>query len=500
MSDGRTKLTRDLVGIFALGLLFRLALLLLFPVPYGNDAAGRLYFRDTIFTWHWLPVTQALVYLSYALTQKVFMVRLFFAVAGSLAAVAFAFYLQTFASRRAALIGGALFAINAHAVFLSLMPYQEIVFLGLLFGSLAFFLRAKNAPHARRNFIIGSALYGLACLTRYEGWFILPALFAAGIWPAWLTRRSHLIAKSIAKNLAGLGWGPALWLLINRLQWDSPTAFLFHRGDHAFYAWSPHNEIARIVDYIGNMLYWLLRFGSPLVLFALPGIWMFWKNRKTLFQILWPALLLLLLVAIFLVFVAGKEFATANRFAMIPLGILLIFTALGIDNFLDRASKSSHWLLQKIMQPVAKKIIAVSLLVFLLFYGAMPVMQANQLAAHRDPYEIAKFLKANLARSESALIVAASHEGEVPMPYQRIFGQLEFDKKNLLCSFFIAPHEIENIESFDAARRLRYVIVCDDQPRKGSDDLFRRFVAGANDKIKKVFANNAAVIYERISL
>jgi len=498
MFAARSQLRRDLVLIFALGLSFRLALLIFFPVPYGNDAAGRLYFRDTIFTWHWLPVTQALVYLSYALTQKVFMVRLLFAAAGSLAAVAFAFYLQTFASRRAALIGGVLFAINAHAVYLSLMPYQEIVFLGLLFGSLAFFLREKNVPHARRNFVIGSALYGLACLTRYEGWFILPALFVAGIWPALLTRRIPLIAKSLAKNLVGLGWGPALWLLINRLQWGSPTAFLFHRADHAFYAWSPHNEIARLVDYIGNMLYWLLRFGSPLVLFALPGIWMFWRTRKTLFPLIWPTLLLLLLVSIFLVFVAGKEFATANRFAMIPLGIVLIFTALGIDDFLDRVSKSSHRLLQKIMQPVAKKKFAVSLFVFLLFFGAMPVMQANQLAVHREPYEIAKFLKTHLARNESALIVAPSYEGEVPMPYQRVFGQLEFDKERLLCSHFI---ESQKSEDFLRRSDLRYIILCrDEQPRQGSDAIFQRFVAAADDKIKKVFTSNAAVIYERASL
>ena len=488
MPDAHPKLMRDLLWIFALGLLFRLALLLLFPVPYGNDAAGRLYFRDSIFTWHWLPVTQALVYLPFAATQNVFIVRLIFALAGSLAAVAFAFYLQTFASRRAALIGGVLFAINAHAIFLSLMPYQEIVFLGLLFGSLAFFLRAQNPPY---HFIIGSALYGLACLTRYEAWFILPALFLAGIWPS---LRSGRVLISAIKNLIGLGWGPALWLLINWLQWGSPTAFLFHRADRAFYAWSPHNEIARLVDYIGNMLYWLLRFGSPLILFALPGIWVFWKNRKTLFPTLWPALLLLLLVSIFLIFVAGKEFATANRFAMIPLGILLIFTALGMDGFLDRIAKSSHWLLQKTMQPVAKKIVAVSVLAILLFYGTMPVMQANQLAAHREPYEIAKFLKANLARNESVLIVAASHEGEVPMPYQRIFGQLEFDKASLLCSFFIAPDEIENIESFGAARMLRYVVVCADQ---SNDAVFTRLASAARAKMKTVFSNNAATIYAR---
>lgn len=494
MSDTHSQLKRDLVLIFALGLLFRLALLILFPVPYGNDAAGRLYFRDSIFTWHWLPVTQALVYLPYAATHNVFIVRLVFAIAGSLTAVAFALYLQMFASRRAALIGGVLITVNAHAVYLSLMPYQEIVFLGLLFGSLAFFAREKNALHSRRSFIIGSALYGLACLTRYEAWFILPALFVAGIWPALRTRRISLITRSLAKNLAGLGWGPALWLLINWLQWGSPTAFLFHRADQAFYAWSPHGEIVRIAAYVGNMLYWLLRFGSPLILFALPGIWVFWKKRQTLLPIFWPVLLLLMLVLSFLVFVAGKEFATANRFAMIPLGILLVFAALGMDDFFARLPQSSHAAVRKLLQHVHKTVALGALFIFLLVYGAVPVVQANRVAAHREPYEIAKFLKANLARNESALIVAASHEGEVPMPYQRIFGQLEFDKESLLCSLFIAPHEIENIESFGAARKLRYVVVCDDQ---GNNAVFTRLASAARAKMKTVFSNNAATIYER---
>lgn len=498
MSDTNSQLRRDLVLIFALGLLFRLALLILFPVPYGNDAAGRLYFRDSIFTWHWLPLTQALVYLPYVITQNVFIVRLIFAIAGSLAAVALAFHLQTFASRRAAFIGGVLIAINAHAVFLSLMPYQEVVFLGLVFGSLAFFTREKNALYPRRSFVIGSVLYGLACLTRYEAWFILPALFVVGIWPAVPTRRLYIIVKSVTKNFAGLGWGPALWLLINWLQWNSPTAFLFHRADHAFYAWSPHGEIVRISAYIGNMLYWLLRFGSPLILFALPGIWVFWKKRQTFFPILWPVLLLLMLVLSFLVFVAGNEFATANRFAMIPLGILLVFAALGMDDVLARLPQSSHAAMQKLLQPVHKTVAPGALLIFLLIYGAVPVVQANRAAVHREPYEVATFLKNHLAHNESAVIVATSYEGEVPMPYQRIFGQLNFDKDRLFCSFFIEP---QNIKTFLTQRNLRYIILWRDElssPDSGS--LFRRAVAETGNKSKVVFANNGAVIYECIPL
>ena len=493
--ENRRQLQRDLIWIFALGLLFRIALLIFFPVPYGNDAAGRLYFRDSILTWHWLPATQALVHFSYAFTHSIVIVRLVFALAGSLAAVAFAFYLQTFAPRRAALIGGALFAINSHAVFLSLMPYQEIVFLGLLFASLAFFIREQTEP-ATRDFIIASTFYGLACLTRYEAWFILPALLLARIWRRFAAHGIRGLLHDGTKTFIGFCWGPALWLFINWRYWGSPTAFLFHRADHAFYAWSPHGEIARIVDYIGLMLYWLVRFGSPLVLLALPGVWLVWKNRRKLFPVLWPLLLLFLLVLLFLILVAGKEFSTANRFAMIPLSVVLIFAALGTDDFLQRLRQSSWLWLQ---QPALKKIAAGVLLLLLLIYGAMPVARSNRLADFREPYEIAQFLKAHLASGESAVIVAASFDGEVPMPYQRVFGQLDFDQKQLLCAGLIDPRRLMNAEAFVQQNNLRYLVVFESGPsRNGSDGVFLRLIAETAHRIKKVFSNHAAIIYERI--
>jgi len=494
MPEDRRQLKRDLILIFTLGLLCRIILLLFFPVPYGNDAAGRLYFRDSILTWHWLPATQAIVYLAYWLTNSVWLVRLIFAVAGSLAAVAFAFYMQTLASRRAALIGGALFTINAHAVYLSLMPYQEIVFLGLFFGSLAFFILEKTAPAQARHFFIGSLLYGLACLTRYEAWFILPALLGMKIWRAF---GKNNFAVTAAKSFIGLCWGPALWLFINWLHWDSATAMLFHRADHSFYAWDPHGDIVRMVKYAGMMLYWLVRFGSPLVLFALPGFWLVWKNRQKMIPVLSPLLMLFALMLIFLIIVASRDFATANRFAMFPLAVLLIFTALGVDDIMTRAAKASQPVLKNLARPVPKIVIAVFLILGLLAYGAAPVVQANRLAVHREPYEIANFLKAHLAHDENAVIVAASYEGEVPMPYQRVFGQLDFDKERLFCSFLIQPQAIANIEIFVRRRNVRYIVVFnDDQPREGNDAVFVQFVQNPLHNIKKVFANNAATIYK----
>lgn len=474
---------RDLRFIFALGLLFRLVLLLVYPVPYGNDAAGRLYFRDTLWTWHWLPTTQALVYFGYALTESVTVVRGLFALAGSAAAAAFTFYLQQWATRRAALIGGVLFALNAQLVFLSLMPYQEVLFLGLLFGALAFFMKTPKA------FWCGALLYGLACLTRYEAWFILPALFVARIWQG----RSNL-AQTCFSTALGLGWGPALWLFINWMQWGEATAFLFQRGDRQFYAWAPHAELLRIVNYLGMMSYWLLRFGSPLILLAVPGVMLLWRKRKTLLSQLWPLLLLLGMVLLFLIFVAGKEFATANRFASLPLALGLLFAALGADDLLariERRWRDAH------QMTVMKKWSALLLLLALLVYGAMPVAKANALPEFRTPYVIGQFLKQNLRPGERAIVVGESLEGAVPMPYQRLYGQLDFAKEDLLCAALLAPNALVEPGQFLRAHNVRYVIVFGGSWQKQENDFkLLNFITAHEAVLRPVFASAPAVVYE----
>lgn len=474
---------RDLLFVFALGLAFRAALLFIYPVPYGNDAAGRLFFRDTLWTWHWLPTTQAMVYFGYALTESVTVVRGLFALAGSDAAAAFTFYLQRCATRRAALIGGVLFTLNAQLVFLSLMPYQEVLFLGLLFGALAFFMKAQ------RVFGIGTVLYGLACLTRYEAWFILPALFAARVWQG----RANF-AKTFFAAAFGLGWGPALWLVLNWMQWGEATAFLFQRGDRQFYAWAPHAELLRIVNYLGMMSYWLLRFGSPLIVLAVPGVMLMWRDRKAFLPKLWPLLLLFGMVLLFLIFVAGKEFATANRFASFPLTIALLFAALGADDLLARIER--RWRDAQQMA-VLKKWSALLLLFALLAYGAMPVAKANALPEFRTPYLVGQFLKQNLRTGERAILVGESLEGAVPMPYQRLYGQLDFAKEDLLCAALLASNALVEPGQFLRAHNVRYVIVFGGSWQKQENDFkLLNFITANEAVLRPVFASAPAVVYE----
>ncbi len=136
-------------------------------------------------------------------------------------------------------------------------------------------------------------------------------------------------------------------------------------------------------------------------------------------------------------------------------------------------------------------------ILFLLIYGAVPVVQANRLTEFREPYEVARFLAPRLSAGERTVIVAESFAGETPMFYQRLFGQLKFEKDRLLCTALLDPHGIANVETFIRERNVRYLVVFGDRwPRRGSDEIFLQLVTNPDGKIKKVFAGKTAVVYE----
>jgi hypothetical protein len=128
-------------------------------------------------------------------------------------------------------------------------------------------------------------------------------------------------------------------------------------------------------------------------------------------------------------------------------------------------------------------------------YGAVPVAQADRAAVHRGPFEIAGFLRSHLALNDRAVIIAASHDGEVPMAYQRVFGQLNVGKETLLCSFLPDTPD----KTLHLPRDVRFVVFWHDrQEPEGGDNVGQldTFATSKNHRI--VFANSAAVVYERI--
>ncbi len=138
---------------------------------------------------------------------SVFAIRIVTAAFASFAC--FAFYL--FALRvlkDKTLAGCATLLMSIYPSFLtfSIVPYTESLFFLMLFSGLWFFEKESETENSR---YIGTAIFlGLACLTRYEAWFIPPLIFAKII----IRRKSESVLKKIRLCLS-IFWGPLIWLL-----------------------------------------------------------------------------------------------------------------------------------------------------------------------------------------------------------------------------------------------------------------------------------------------
>jgi hypothetical protein len=98
-------------------------------------------------------------------------------------------------------------------------------------------------------------------------------------------------------------------------------------------------------------------------------------------------------------------------------------------------------------------------------------------------------------------MIAESIEGAVPMPYQRVFGQLAFEKNQLLCSALLEGEAMHDPLQLLRQLHVRYLIVFGGDWPKGANDLaLLRFIASRPEGLKKIFENSAAVIYDSASL
>ncbi|MDL1874756.1 hypothetical protein FBQ85_06255 [Cytophagia bacterium CHB2] len=487
--------TRDLGAIFIFGLVLRLALLLAFPAPFGNDAFGRLYFRDTLFLAHWLPLAQAFVFFPALLTDKIVFIRLLFAVPASLSACGFYLFLRLLVARPFAVIGGLLFAVNALYVILSLMPYQDVLFLGLFYAALALLLRDEPKLQSKT----GMMLYGLACLTRYESWFVLPllVLWKTKIAAAGLTLAK--VSKSFLKAAIFFGWAPLLWLLLSQLHWGNWNSFMHQTPDREFYAWHPHVDLMWAAQYAGRMLYWLVLFGSPLLLFALPGIRRFWQNRKALLPVLKLPLLACAVTLAFFFFIIGKEYGTVNRFAMFPMSLALIFAVLGMEMAYQSFSTRPGWR-RKILQPRVSDVLAISVLAGLVIYAAIPVSRLHANPEFRDPYEITQYLDRVLQKDEKALVVAPHEQrwqGATPMAYQRIVAQSMHHRERILSAGLLQQTERSALLQFAKENHVKYLVIFDNfSPWHPADVVFSEYAKMNRHQLKLVLQARAATIHE----
>jgi len=436
---------RHCLYLFGLGLLYRLVLLWLFPALYGGDSIGRLAYRDSIFFGHWLPFPQTVIVIGYKLTESVLAVRIIIITLTCGAALTFYGFVRRLAGERAGFIAGHLFTFSPLFVYLSLVPYQEVIFLGFLFGALIFLF--ENGRRRSAGFLF----FGLACLTRYEGWFLLPVLLTMEIHRTRTEQFSMTRVRHLLVFVAGLTWGPVLWLIMNKLHWGEYSAFLFHKQGTAYF-WQPHQEISRIARYVGRMFVWIIKYGSPVTLLAPLGIY-FHKKEGRFSNPIRALIWLTTINFIFLTFVAGREFDNDFRFAAIPVALLLVFSAISWP-------KVSDWLIRRTGTWLSRLLPACGLFI-LAIYATMPVLCAVEQPKNSGAYAASRFLAQNLRPGETAVVLAPGfrdYPEVIPMPCQRIGAQLNDAGDRLLCSSTLRIEDMSALSRLAQTENIRYIV------------------------------------------
>jgi hypothetical protein len=208
----RSALVQRLLVPFALALgsmAFALALVRAHPAMYWYDPYGRVAFRDHLALGRWLPLLQVVVYAVGKVTHSVAALRIVLAAIGALTvAAAYSFAARIF-NRTTGVVFAVLLATNPLFVAISIVPYQEVLFIGLVFAGLSF----HDTSDARRfGWLPAAAALNLACLTRYEAWIVVALLCVGAVLrhaaegqPARGLRTGALLAARYG-GLAAIGW------------------------------------------------------------------------------------------------------------------------------------------------------------------------------------------------------------------------------------------------------------------------------------------------------
>ena len=242
------------VIVFCVGLGVRLWLIHTFPVIFGGDSIVRLANSDRILLSYQLPLLQAVVHYLSALSGNPLVIRYFMALAGAAAGLAFYAMARSLLGRTTAFQASLLFASSPFVIAFSIVPYQEILMLAGLFAAFRFAFE--------RMWVAAGLSLGLACLARYEAWLACPVLAVAfwiekGFRPAEIMRAALLFA-----------WAPLGWIL-------------YHGGvtPAGTFAAEASFSLERLFRYVYLAWITVKNTPPPVLLLALPGAWVFWKQR-----------------------------------------------------------------------------------------------------------------------------------------------------------------------------------------------------------------------------
>ena len=296
----------DLLTLFLVGLLIRIAFVHLHPAIYGGDTLARIMNADRIVLAYQLPLLQLLIHLVNRASRDPLLIRYLMSLIGALAGAAFYLFSVTLLGRRKARLASVFFVFNPFLLVHSIVPYQEILMLLLLcLGLYSLFDGdpctslpwSRSIPGAvktnllpdRRQIACASLFLGLACLTRYEAWVITAT---AAVHYARQRLVSNLSpVRAIAQAIVLFGWAPLLWIVLHRGVSPQGT-YVLEGVIHWTRFWR--------IPYVAGMT--LYHAGPITGLLAILGLLAFWRTslwRKAEVQIVLASAGVLMLSLVF---------------------------------------------------------------------------------------------------------------------------------------------------------------------------------------------------------
>lgn len=321
----------ELLTVFLLGLLVRVALIHFQPAIYGGDPLVRIMNADRVVLAYQLPLLQLLIYLVNLISRDPQWIRHLMGALGAMAGAAFYLLSATLLDRSVARLATLFFVFNPFLLVHSIVPYQEILMLLLLCLGLSCLLPPARRTTSSSNTSAGSVarwtggdfrgvaedvetdanlpltsslckegdrciawaslFLGLACLTRYEAWVIAAVAGLYHLRTRFAGRYTLNTLWLLVRTIILFGWAPLFWILAHHGVSPQGTYVLEEPATWA--------RVWRIPYIIAMSMYHV----GPIVgCLALLGLLVFWKQslwKKLGIQMVLAAAALLLLSLVF---------------------------------------------------------------------------------------------------------------------------------------------------------------------------------------------------------
>jgi hypothetical protein len=299
------------------------------PLLYWGDAYVRLVKRDQLFITPWPPLLQAFLFIVTRLSDDLAVLRGLLALFAPLTLIAFYRLAALVFNRTTALIAAVWLAANKLFMALASVPYQELLFLSLLFAAL-YHLRQmaqnaplncapyKNLPITHKHLAV--IFVNLACLARYEGFLLVLILVVAELGQGFRQGRMGCGLVQGVRTLLLYGAVPLLWAA-------GQAAAILAWENTAVSTLDPFHLLYRLVALAGELA-WA---GRPEILgLALVGlVAAAGKNGR------YPVLAAFLFLNVGLL-TAGDFFSPGNlRRPFLPTVFLILYAAVGLTRLLS---------------------------------------------------------------------------------------------------------------------------------------------------------------------